>query len=469
MADVVCLGELLIDFVPTITPTTLIDAPAFQKAPGGAPANVACGLARLGTPAAFMGKTGDDPFGHFLARTLAEAGVDTRPLRYTGEARTALAFVSLKPDGDREFMFYRHPSADMLFEPEEVDGGALDAARFFHYGSISLINEPSRSATRHAIDVARARGCRLSCDPNLRLALWPDAAAARAGLLEAIAAAEIVKLSEDEVEFLTGSTDPRAARERLWGARTELMTVTRGHQGCIYFTIEHDGEVGTRAVEAVDTTGAGDAFVAALLHRLVRDPGAVGDPERLYEICRFACAAGTLATTERGAISALPTEDRIEDLSTGKRVSLSLSRIRLATACRSCGSATRNCGTGSRAGGVPQDRRWRWPPAGRCGAGRCGARDGVRRTFEGCAPWQDRMRSGFSRPWNWTTGISAPPPASRCRKARRPSALPGCPRTSTARWSATSSRTSRRPRRGGTTGPPAAPKRASGATTCCAP
>ena len=141
MPDAVCLGELLIDFVPTVTGTTLVDAPAFKKAPGGAPANVAVGLSRLGTTAAFMGKVGDDAFGHFLADTLAQYGVDVRPLLFTDKARTALAFVSLRADGDREFMFYRHPSADMLFAPREVDVGAIKRAKLLHFGSIlSLIH-----------------------------------------------------------------------------------------------------------------------------------------------------------------------------------------------------------------------------------------------------------------------------------------------------------------------------------------
>ena len=129
MADAICLGELLIDFVPTITGTGLIDAPAFVKAPGGAPGNVAVGLARLGTTSAFMGKVGDDAFGHFLATTLAETGVDVGSLRFSSEARTALAFVSLRADGEREFMFYRHPSADMLFARREVDDGAITRAK----------------------------------------------------------------------------------------------------------------------------------------------------------------------------------------------------------------------------------------------------------------------------------------------------------------------------------------------------
>lgn len=312
MADVICLGELLIDFVPTVTPTTLIDAPAFVKAPGGAPANVAVGLARLGTPSAFMGKVGDDPFGHFLARTLEEVGVDIGPLHFSGHARTALAFVSLRADGDREFTFYRHPSADMLFTPDEVDARALRAAKALHYGSISLIGEPSRSATLHAIRLAREAGLVLSCDPNLRPALWADLDAARAGLRLAMEHAQIVKLSDDEVAFLVGTADPLRARERLWTDRTELVVITRGHAGCVWLTREDQDEVAGFPVQAVDTTGAGDGFVAGLLHGLVRDRSAITDPDRLRELCRFACAVGALATTSRGAIPALPSLARVE-------------------------------------------------------------------------------------------------------------------------------------------------------------
>jgi fructokinase len=311
MVDVICLGELLIDFVPTVTGTSLIEAPAFKKAPGGAPANVAVGLARLGIASAFMGKVGDDPFGKFLAQTLAEAGVDITPLRFTGQARTALAFVSLRADGEREFMFYRHPSADMLFTPDEVDRAALRAARALHYGSISLISEPSRSATLHAIATAREAGCLISCDPNLRLALWPDAEAARAGLQLAMREAQVIKVSDEELRFLTGSDDPAEARRRLWHERLELMVVTLGAAGCVYFTRDHEGVVVGFSVQAIDTTGAGDGFVAGLLHGLVRDRSAASDPQRLREICRLACAVGALTTTERGAIPALPTLERV--------------------------------------------------------------------------------------------------------------------------------------------------------------
>src|SRR3954452_25390286 len=164
MADVLRIGDLLIDFVPTVTGTGLADAPAFEKAPGGAAANVAVGLARLGIPSAFMGKVGDDPFGHFLADTLAAEGIDVTPLRFEPRARTALAFVSLRADGEREFLFYRHPSADMLFRPEEVDAGAIAAARIFHFDSISLAAAQPRATALHAAGLAAAAGKAISYD-----------------------------------------------------------------------------------------------------------------------------------------------------------------------------------------------------------------------------------------------------------------------------------------------------------------
>ena len=312
MADAICLGELLIDFVPTVTGTDLLNAPAFKKAPGGAPANVAVGLKRLGVSSSFMGKVGDDPFGHFLAQTLDQAGVDVEPLRFSTQARTALAFVSLKADGDRDFMFYRHPSADMLFTPNEVDVAAIQAAKLLHFGSISLIAEPSRSATLHAVTMAREAGCLISYDPNLRLELWPDAEAARAGLWQGLVQAQIVKISQDEVEFLTGTPDLEKGRNALWHDDLQLLVVTRGLAGCVFFTPELTGSAASFSVAAVDATGAGDGFVAGLLQGVLTDPAALNDPERLQALCRFANAVGALTTTERGAIPALPDRARVE-------------------------------------------------------------------------------------------------------------------------------------------------------------
>jgi fructokinase len=211
-------------------------------------------------------------------------------------------------------MFYRHPSADMLLTPEEIDTAALGMARVLHYGSISLISEPSRSATLHAIEIARQAGCLISCDPNLRLPLWPDAASARAGILLGLSKAEVVKISDEELKFLTGSDDPSAARAQLWSEDTLLMLITGGPEGCLYLTAATEGHVAGFDVEAIDTTGAGDGFVAGILHGLVRDPGIVRDETRLRDLCRFANAVAALATTERGAIPAMPTPDQVHRL-----------------------------------------------------------------------------------------------------------------------------------------------------------
>ena len=322
MPDIITLGELLIDFVPTVSGVTLIEAPAFKKAAGGAPANVAAGLAKLGVPTGFMGKVGDDAFGHFLAQTLKECGVDVRALRFSTEARTTLAFVSLRADGEREFIFYRHLNRDMLlvYSPEEVDTDYIRTATAFHFGSISLITEPSRTATLLAIETARAAGLRISYDPNLRLNLWPDAEAAKRGLLSGWPLAQVIKVSEEELAFLTDTdlTDlqarsglERAARQ-LWHPDLRLLVVTCGKAGSKYVTSNFYGEAPGFAVKAVDTTGAGDGFVAGLLKGLHEHPQADQDEGLLREICRYANAVGAITTTERGAIPALPTAEQVE-------------------------------------------------------------------------------------------------------------------------------------------------------------
>ena len=313
MADIICLGEALIDFVPTVTGQALAEVEQFRKAAGGAPANVAVGLARLGVASAFMGKVGEDGFGRFLAATLEGAGVDTGPLCFTDAAHTALAFVSLRADGEREFLFYRSPSADMLFAPGEVDTAAIDAARLLHFGSITLIAEPARTATLHAVARARGQGRRVSYDPNLRLALWPDAAAAREGLLLGLRQAEIVKISTEEVEFLTGLADPVAGARALWTDRLVLMAVTNGAAGSMWVTADAWRAVPGFKVTAVDATGAGDAFMAGLLSGVLAEAEMPPVPDSLDRILRFANAAGALTTTMRGAIPALPTERAVRD------------------------------------------------------------------------------------------------------------------------------------------------------------
>jgi fructokinase len=225
-----------------------------------------------------------------------------------------LAFVSLRADGEREFMFYRHPSADMLLSPEEIDRDYIAAARLLHHGSISLIDEPSRSATLAAIAAARDHGRLISYDPNLRPALWPSADAARRGILEAWPFANLIKVSQEELEFLSGEQDPRAATRRLWHDRLRLMVVTGGAQGCWYFTPAVHGHVAGYRVVSVDATGAGDAFVAGLLAGLLSNEAAWESVPDLEKVLRFANAVGALTTTRRGAIPALPTQAQVLEL-----------------------------------------------------------------------------------------------------------------------------------------------------------
>jgi len=307
--DVVSCGELLIDFVALRRGVRLADAPAFRRAAGGAPANVAVGVARLGHRAAFLGQVGDDDFGHYLAETLRRAGVDVRGLRFTAAARTALAFVSLRADGERDFLFYRHPSADMLWRPEDVDREVVRVTRIFHFGSISLISEPVRSATLTALAEARAHGALVSYDPNLRLALWPSAEAAREGMLLGWREADLVKLSEDELTFLAGSPNPAAVRQ-LWHERLRLVVVTRGAAGCTYLLPEGQGTIPGFSVRVVDTTGAGDGFVAGLLVGLLEQKGD-WSREAIERALQLANTVGALVCTRRGAIPALPTRSRV--------------------------------------------------------------------------------------------------------------------------------------------------------------
>ncbi|MFS2014325.1 carbohydrate kinase [Azospirillum sp. CT11-132] len=309
--DVLCLGEVLIDFMPA-GPAQPGVIGAFDPAPGGAPANVAVGLARLGVRSAFMGRTAADGFGRFLARALTNAGVDVSRLRLVPDTKTPVAFVSLDEEGEREFLFYGEPMAG--FSTTDLDLDAIAAARLLHCGSIGLIDPAAREASLLAVQTARSHGRLVSFDANLRLALWPDRATAERLIRQGIAAAAIVKLSDEELEFLTGSTDPDTAGRSLWHDGLRLLVVTHGRNGCTFLTAHASGHVPGMAVTAVDTTGAGDAFVAALLAGILEDVDTAFTPDRLRDICRFANAAGALTTTAPGAIPSLPDRAAIDRL-----------------------------------------------------------------------------------------------------------------------------------------------------------
>ncbi|KAK8488748.1 hypothetical protein V6N12_018713 [Hibiscus sabdariffa] len=281
---IVGFGEMLIGFVPTVSDVSLAEAPGFLKAPGGAPANVAIAVARLGEKASFIGKLGDDEFGHMLANILKQK---------------------------TESPTMGNPSADMLLKPEELNLDLIKSGKVFHYGSISLIVEPCRSAHLKAMEVAKEAGALLSYDPNLRLPLWPSAEEARKQILSIWDKADIVKVSDVELEFLTGSdkVDDETAM-KLWRPNFTLLLVTLGEKGSRYYTKKFHGTVDAFHVNTVDTTGTGDSFVGALPCKIVHDPSILEDESKLREVLRFASACGAITTTKKGAIPALPTKPR---------------------------------------------------------------------------------------------------------------------------------------------------------------
>jgi fructokinase len=327
MPDVLTIGEALIDFVSTKAEVTLREAPGFEKAAGGAPANVAVGLARLGVSSGFIGRVGDDPFGHFLADTLAAESVDVSQLGFERRARTGLAFVSLTAEGERDFVFFRHPSADMFLSPGHINPSYVNKARAIVYGSIGLIAEPCRSAVFKALAIAHTAGALRIYDANLRLSLWGSESEARYGLRLGLDRADVVKLSQDELEFLSGTRDLAAGMKALWRAQssqgegTRLMIVSLGDQGCAYRTATDFGQIPGYRVDTVDTTGAGDGFLAGLLAELLwpngqraLDTGLSFERESIERALRFANATGALTTIRHGAIPALPSRAEVEAL-----------------------------------------------------------------------------------------------------------------------------------------------------------
>ena len=321
MKKLMSFGEAMIDFVPTTNGQPLHEVSEFRRAPGGAPANVAVAVARLGGESHFVGKIGDDAFGRFLAGVFKEHGVQTDYLLYTREAKTALAFVSLREDGERDFMFYREPSADMLFEADEMNPAWFQSPGIFHFCSVSLSYPVSAAATRRGAELAYQKNWLVSFDPNLRFPLWKRPGDAREAVLPLLPFANVVKVAEDELLFLTQAREQARAAQSLIDLGVDLVVVTRGREGCGYYTKQHSGIVPTVPVTAVDATGAGDGFDGGLLYRLAeRDLDRAGfrrflqDTGALEAVLRFANGCGALTTTGRGAIPALPTREAVEAL-----------------------------------------------------------------------------------------------------------------------------------------------------------
>ena len=305
--DVAALGELVIDLVPALSAD---GQPCFVPKPGGAPGNVAVGVARLGGRAAMLSKVGDEAFGRLLVRTLAGYGVATDGVLTTREGTTSLAVVTVAADGERDFILYRKGCADSTFAPAEVATDIIRASRILHLGSLFLGEPLSAAAQRHALRTAREAGVLVSVDVNLRPSLWRDQQEMRAVALEASGEADILKVSEEELSIMTGAGDVEEGLARLWTPRRRLTAVTFGSRGALLATAGHRARAPGFAVSVVDTVGCGDAFTASLLADLAGSPADLESPAGLARLARRACAAGALAATAAGAMEGLPTADR---------------------------------------------------------------------------------------------------------------------------------------------------------------
>ena len=313
--DVVALGELLIDF----TQNGLSDQGnlLFEANPGGAPANVLAMLRKLGKRCAFIGKVGRDSFGDTLARTVEEAGIDVRGLLRDAEIPTTLAVVHTFPNGDRDFSFYRKPGADIMLRADELDEALLRGTRIFHFGTLSLTDEPCKSATVRACELAKEAGALISFDPNLRPPLWKDDASARAAIEWGLARCDVLKIADNEIEFMTGQTDfeKGAAVLKARFPQIRLLNVTAGGDGShSFYGGRHVFMPACRLGGVIETTGAGDTFCGSVLN-FVLENGLDGLTDaQLEDMLRFANTAAYIVTTRKGAIRAMPERQQVLDL-----------------------------------------------------------------------------------------------------------------------------------------------------------
>ncbi len=317
--DVVALGELLIDF--TEEGTDELGNPRFTANPGGAPCNVLAMLAKLGKRTAFIGKVGDDSFGRKLAEAAQSCGIDAAGLRFDPAVPTTSAYIHTLPDGDREFSFSRDPGADQMLKKEEVDADLIRKARIFHFGSLSSTHEPAREATRYALEEAAQAGVWISFDPNLREALWDDPADARREIGYGLARCDILKISDNEMEFLTGTRDYDAGVAMLREMYPlPLIFVTLGAEGSrAYYRDRVVSAPPFLREDTIETTGAGDAFTGCALSYLLEHGSDDLSDAQLKELLAFANAGASLVTTRKGALYVMPDRQEIEDLLSGSR------------------------------------------------------------------------------------------------------------------------------------------------------
>ncbi len=314
--DVLAFGEALVDFFPPLPGLPLAEVEVFHRQLGGAPANVAVGLARLGVRVGLMTLVGPDEFGRFVRAQLQREGVDVAAVGVHRTAKTGVTFVSVAADGGRSFLFFRHPSADQMIAEVDVDPAQVGRARIFHFGSSTLSREPARAATLRALDLAVSGGAVVCSDPNWRPHLWDDPSEAAPLLRSLMPKLDIVKISDDELGPLAGTSDAEAGARALAALGAKLVVVTLGARGCYYHARAGRGFLPGERVAVVDTTGAGDGFVAGLLAQLAPRLAAGATVADLDEAAvRAACAlgnrVGARACTRLGATAGLPRRDEL--------------------------------------------------------------------------------------------------------------------------------------------------------------
>ncbi len=311
MYDVVALGELLIDF----SPAGLSEHGnyLFEQNPGGAPANVLVACNRSGQTGAFIGMVGDDRFGSYLRDILIQNQIGVDGLKFSGTVNTTLAFVHLDQNGDRSFSFYRKPGADTMFTINDLKFPLIDSCKIFHFGSISMTHEPSRTTTIKAVEYAKAKGKLISYDPNYRPSLWDCPQQAVQQMRAGVAFADVLKVSDEELMLLTECDCIEAGAQKLLESGVQLICVTLGAKGCFYAHRHGTGYVPTYDVKVVDTTGSGDSFTGALLSRLLQGQQDIArlDSPQLEQIMDYANAAGALCAAGRGAIPSIPVNAQI--------------------------------------------------------------------------------------------------------------------------------------------------------------
>ena len=306
MTDVVALGELLIDFAAKSMDSD--GYPTMAANPGGAPGNFLAALNAYGRKTAFLGKVGDDAFGHLLLGTLNRAGIETKGILVDPDVFTTLAFVTFDQSGDRSFSFARKPGADTQLKWEEVDKSLIDDAKVFHFGTLSLTGEPVRTTTQKVLAYAKSKGKLITCDPNLRKPLWPSEEEAREQMLWSLAQADVVKISDNEVEFLWNCTPEEGADKLLKEFGVSLAMVTLGPDGCLLKTANASFRAPSPKVHPIDTTGAGDIFGGSAVARLLEldKPMESLTQDDLAYIGRFAATAASLSTEHPGGIPSIP-------------------------------------------------------------------------------------------------------------------------------------------------------------------